>query len=257
MNLPLPSGEDIILTVLDNANTIAFLTGAGVSTDSGIPDFQTVDDEWTFPVPRDEATSLNFFQRDPQTFWKAFRYLFEMKTEVRPNEFHRAVANLENREKQVIVLTQNVDGLHSAAGTSQVGELHGNILWAYCSRPSCPERQLLTDLQNEPTPRCGRCSKYLRPDTVLFGENPRHFGDAKQVCLEADVLIVAGTALEVGPVNDLPRYREWWAPGKPTVWINRDAPPMGYNFSHVLRGELSHAAAFLNRVSSSESLPKI
>lgn len=239
-----------LLDLLNQTHRIAFLTGAGVSTNSGIPDFQTLDATWPFPVPRTEATSLAFFRRDPKTFWAAYRYLFDLKTEAHPNSFHKAVAGLEAKGKDVVVLTQNIDGLHEAGGSSNVAALHGNMLWAKCSRNSCPERRLIAHLRDQPLPRCTRCRKYLRPDVCLFGEAPRQFLYAQQVCLDADMLIVAGTALEVGPVNDLPRYRETWLPGADTVWMNQHGTPYGYRFSHLLVADLSVAAEVLNSFAS-------
>lgn len=250
--------KDELLALLNSTTRLTFLTGAGVSTNSGIPDFQTIDQHWDFPVSRGEATSIGYFRRDPKNFWRAFRYLFDLKTDVAPNAFHHAVAGLEAKGKEVIVLTQNIDGLHTAAGSTQVGELHGNIQWAFCSRHSCPERVLMSAIADQAAPRCDRCRKYLRPDTVLFGEEPRGFGDAKQVVMEADVLLVAGTALEVGPVNDLPRIREWWFPERPSVWLNRKMSPYGYHFSHFLHADLNEVAEVLNAVSNGEpALPDL
>lgn len=247
---------DSILEAFNGAKTIAFLTGAGVSTDSGIPDFQTVDEAWPFDRSRAEVTNINYFKRDPRRFWEAFRYLFTLKTSVEPNSFHRAVADLEKRGKEVIVLTQNVDGLHGAAGSTQVGELHGNIRQVICSRPSCKETKTLEEVAHEEVPRC-KCGKFFRPDTVLFGENPRFFGDAKDVCLAAGLLVVAGTALDVGPVNDLPRYRDWYYPEAPTLWMNRDPAPFGYHFSHSFEGELSAAVELLEEVGREIPLPSL
>jgi len=247
MSSPVKESSDL-LEVLNRSKRIAFLTGAGVSTDSGIPDFKTMDREWPFSVPRATATSISFFNRDRRMFWEAFHYMFTSKTGgVLPNHFHRAVAGLEGKGKDVVVLTQNIDGLHQAAGTSQVLELHGNLRQVICNRPSCKYAEPLTLEHNEDS-RCPQCNKLLRPDTVLFGEAPRGFGDAKQVAIEAELLIVAGTALEVGPVNDLPRLREWYFPERETVWVNRMNPPYGYVFSHKYTGELVDFSSLLEKV---------
>lgn len=248
------------LEALDRSRRITVLTGAGVSTESGIPDFQTLDEHWPFDRSRAEVTSLSYFKERPKDFWAAYRHIFTLKTDVKPNSFHRAIAGLEKTGREVVVITQNVDGLHQQAGSTQVGELHGNLQWAYCSRNSCPERRLISELEDEEVPRCRRCRKYLRPDVCLFGEAPRLFGDAKQVCYEADLLIVAGCALEVSPVNDLPKLRELYFPERDTLWLNRSNSPAGYLFSHKLVGELGAAAEVIVRaktLAQEASLPPL
>lgn len=242
-----------LLSLLKGSTRIAFLTGAGVSTDSHIPDFQTVDEAWPFRESREELTSVRMLQQNRGKFWEAYRYIFGLKTsaEWKPNSFHRAVAALERAGKDVVVLTQNVDGLHGAAGSTQVLELHGSAQTVACHRHSCKYSEPLTAAHG-PASRCPICRKHLRPAVVLFGETPKGLGTAKEVVLEAEVLVVAGTALEVEPVSSLPRTRELYRPGAPTVWVNRSAPPEGYAFSHSFVGELSAFSELLAAVASEE-----
>lgn len=238
-----------IQDVFEKSEKIVFLTGAGVSTDSGIPDFQTVDEDWPFVESRMDLIHRETFHRDRNKFWEAYRYIFLKKTENvwAPNRFHKAVAGLESKGKQVIVLTQNVDGLHHVAGSTQILEMHGNIREVICNRPSCGYVEPMTDDHNADS-RCPKCNKFLRPNTVLFGESPRGFGDALAVSIECDLMVAAGTSLEVGPVNELPLKREWYTPEAPSMWVNRTGRPQGYTFTHDFVGELDEFSSILEEL---------
>lgn len=240
-----PAKRELFRATLESASSICVLTGAGVSTNSGIPDFQTIDERWPFEVSRIEATSRRYFQRFPDRFWAAYKYIFELK-HAAPNEFHLAVAALESAGKEVTVVTQNIDGLHVRAGSTKVLEVHGNAEWLVCDRRSCKNRKPIADfLEQEQLPRCEICRKYLRPDVVLFGEVPRGYAEAEMSAIHSSLLIVAGASLQVGPVNELPRVRDWHFPERESVWMNKFLPPTGYHFSQQLLGDLSELASLL------------
>ena len=239
------SAKATFLAALEASKTVCVLTGAGVSTNSGIPDFQTLDANWTFPVSRVEATSRRYLNQHPHRFWEAYKYIFDLK-QARPNAFHEALAALEARGKEVTVVTQNIDGLHSAAGSTKVLEVHGNARWLVCNRPSCKNRKPIAEfLAHDELPRCEICRKFLRPDVVLFGEIPRHYEEAERATLSAGLFIVAGASLQVGPVNELPLVRDWHYPEAESVWMNKFLPPYGYRFSQQLTGDLSELAELL------------
>jgi NAD-dependent SIR2 family protein deacetylase len=223
--------------LLQKSKRIVVLTGAGVSTDSGIPDFKSTDEMWPYSEPRERLISTAYFQQDPWKFWEAYRTAFGRKNDARPNRFHHFVASLE-AEHHVTVVTQNVDGLHQAAGSTRVLEAHGTLKQAVCLRGGCGEKYSMEDLATEEKPRCKRCNKVLKPDVVLFGEMPRRLDEAADAILLADLLIVAGTALDVAPVSELP-YIAQFRTEKPMVWLNREFPPYSYDFTHRFIGELS------------------
>lgn len=241
---------ELLRSRLLNGN-VFFLTGAGVSVASGIPDFQTVDEGWTFDVSREEALSVELLNRNPQLFWAAYKYLYTLwGVNSGVNSFHRFVAEVQKVNSSAFVLTQNIDGLHSAAlnevfGSDSFGdngarvfELHGNKDRLVCSRRSCKGERLLVDddFLSDALPRCGVCGKMMRPDVVLFGEGVKGFREANMLVGFGDVLLVAGTSLEVGPVNGLPLVAE--RAGLVTVWVNNVPAPAGYNFSYSFVGDL-------------------
>lgn len=222
---------DQVQEIIEGATKIVVLTGAGVSTESGIPDFKTTDDNWTHPMSRAEAISLPFFQKDPKKFWSIYHDTFGKKTNAAPNGFHHYLAGLE-RNHDVVIVTQNVDGLHVKAGSSNVIEAHGTVSEAVCVRQSCGMVYQYVDIVDMELPRCKRCNKVLKPNVALFGEDITGFEQAQAEILESDLLIVAGTSLLVGPVNLLPLMAENSLPHIPRLWMNTDTPPYPYNFTH-------------------------
>ena len=189
------------------SNNVVFFGGAGVSTESGIPDFRSVDglynQKWKYPP--ETILSHTFFERMPEEYYRFHREKLVIDG-VQPNRAHKRLAELEAEGKLRAVITQNIDGLHQAAGSKKVLELHGSILRAYCSRCRKPYP---ADMMNhgEGVPRCS-CGGIIRPDIVLYEEplDQDIMSEALHYIRHADVLIVGGTSLNVYPAAGLIRY---------------------------------------------------
>jgi NAD-dependent deacetylase len=178
------------------------LTGAGVSTESGIPDFRSPTGIWAEVDPMEYA-SLRAFQSDAEKVWSFYAPRVEMLTGAEPNAAHHALAALEHRGFVQAIVTQNIDLLHTRAGSRDVVEVHGSIRTASCL--SCGHRQPL-DESLLPVPRCAECGAVLKPDVVFFGELlPAEAIDrAYALAGGAALMLVVGSALEVFPVAELP-----------------------------------------------------
>jgi NAD-dependent deacetylase len=183
------------------------LTGAGISTESGIPDFRSAEGLWAEFDPLEYAT-VDAFRRDPGKVWRFYRGRFSMLVEAEPNRAHRALADLERLGLVRAVVTQNIDMLHQRAGSRCVVEAHGSISTSTC--PRCrtvyPLEQVLARLDSESAPTCSACHTVLKPDVVFFGELlPTEAVDrAFELARAAGLLLVVGSALEVFPVAGLP-----------------------------------------------------
>jgi NAD-dependent deacetylase len=183
------------------------LTGAGVSTESGIPDFRSPTGLWAEFDPL-EYGSIRAFREDPAKVWRFYAPRFSMLTDAEPNDAHRALARLERAGLVRAVVTQNIDLLHSRAGSTEVVEVHGSIRTSTC--PRCGRRfeldRVLAQLEHAPAPLCDGCGAILKPDVVFFGEIlPEAAIDwAFELAREAALLLVVGSALEVYPVAGLP-----------------------------------------------------
>jgi NAD-dependent deacetylase len=188
---------------LQEAKKIVFVTGAGISQESGIPTFRGKDGLWRNNDPMKLAT-IDAFYDDPKLVWEWYSERRENIFAAEPNLGHKAIAELE-KFSNVIVLTQNIDGLHQRAGSSKVLELHGSIIKIKCTVCDYKD-EVLTEFSDMP-PLC-TCGNILRPDVVWFGE-----GLPQDVWQEAivhanscDVMVIAGTSLVVSPANTLPMY---------------------------------------------------
>ncbi len=189
------------------SDNVVFFGGAGVSTESGIPDFRSVDglynQKWKYPP--ETILSHSFFIRNPEEYYRFHREKLVIDG-VKPNRAHLRLAELEAEGKLKAVITQNIDGLHQAAGSKKVLELHGSILRAYCSRCHKPYPQ---ELMNHGTgvPHCD-CGGVIRPDIVLYEEplNDAIMQEAVRCIRNADVLIIGGTSLNVYPAAGLINY---------------------------------------------------
>lgn len=192
---------------ISESGNIVFFGGAGVSTESGIPDFRSVDglysQQWKYPP--ETILSHSFFEKNPEEYYRFHRAKLVIDG-VKPNRAHLRLAELEREGKLRAVVTQNIDGLHQAAGSKNVLELHGSIQRAYCSR--C-RRAYPAELINrgEGVPRCG-CGGVIRPDIVLYEEplNEDVVSRAIKYIKEAEVLIIGGTSLNVYPAAGLINY---------------------------------------------------
>lgn len=208
--------------IVRDSNNIVFFGGAGVSTESGIPDFRSVDglynQQWNYPP--ETILSHSFFTRDPEEYYRFHRAKLVVEG-VKPNRAHLRLASLEREGKLRAVITQNIDGLHQAAGSKKVLELHGSILRAYCSK--C-RRPYPADVINYGTgvPRCS-CGGVIRPDIVLYEEGLDEdiLSQSISYIRNADMLIVGGTSLNVYPAAGLINYYR----GNKLVLVNLSETP--------------------------------
>ena len=207
---------------IEESDNVVFFGGAGVSTESGIPDFRSVDglynQKWKYPP--ETILSHSFFERYPEEYYRFHREKLVIDA-VKPNRAHIRLAELEQEGKLKAVITQNIDGLHQAAGSREVLELHGSILRAYCAkcRKIFPESIIN---HGEGVPRCG-CGGVIRPDIVLYEEQLDEEILYKSVnyIRNADVLIIGGTSLNVYPAAGLINYYR----GNKLVLVNLSQTP--------------------------------
>jgi len=207
---------------IDESSRIVFFGGAGVSTESGIPDFRSVDGLYSqkFDYPPETIISHTFFQRKPDYFFRFYREKM-LPLGFEPNVTHRVLAKWEEQGKLSAVVTQNIDGLHQKAGSRKVYELHGSVLRNYCLR--CGKFHSAEFVKNtDGVPQCA-CGGIVKPDVVLYEESLDQGTIEKSVMAihRADLLIVAGTSLTVYPAAGLINYYR----GNRLVLINRDATP--------------------------------
>jgi NAD-dependent deacetylase len=192
--------------ILREARRVVALTGAGISRPSGIPDFRSEGGLWTHDDPLAVA-SLASFRADPRRFYSWVQPLIDTIEVALPNPAHLALAQLEREGRLTTVITQNIDGLHQRAGSHEVYELHGHIRSATCMdcEHQAPGRPLIEQVRHGKIPHCV-CGGLFKPDVVLFDELlPRGlFWLAQRAIEQCDVVLVAGTALEVAPVCELP-----------------------------------------------------
>jgi len=202
------------------------LTGAGVSTESGIPDFRSPGGLWAEFDPLDYA-SLDSFRRDPVRIWDFYGRRFDFLADAEPNDAHRALAELERRGLVEAVVTQNIDLLHERAGSREVVEVHGSIRRAVCLRCGGEEplEGILLQLRSAPAPVCPDCGSVLKPDVVFFGENvppprvERCYAAVDGLVASGGALLVAGSSLTV--MSGFRFVRRAAKAGTPVVIVNR------------------------------------
>lgn len=202
------------------------LTGAGISTESGIPDFRSATGIWAKYDPMEYA-SIGAFRRDPIKVWEFYAKRFEALTKAEPNKGHRALAELERRGLVRAVVTQNIDTLHERAGSRDVVEVHGSIRNADCLAcgEQAPLDRVVALLADAPAPACPRCGEILKPGVVMFGEllPEVQIDRAFELAQEAGLLLVVGSSLEVHPVAGLPETT--LRAGGELAIVNRGATP--------------------------------
>jgi NAD-dependent deacetylase len=224
------------------SDNIVFFGGAGVSTESGIPDFRSVDGLYnqTWAYPPETILSHSFFERDPEEFYR-FYHAKLVIPDAKPNMAHYRLAELEREGKLKAILTQNIDGLHQAAGSRVVLELHGSTHRCYCARCGCryPERVIN---QCEGVPRC-ECGGVVRPDVVLYEEPLDQYILTRSVnyISQADMLIIGGTSLAVYPAAGLINYYR----GHKLVLVNRGQTPRDGQADLIVRGNIGQVFAQL------------
>ena len=207
--------------IAESSRIVAF-TGAGVSTESGIPDFRSVDGLYSqkFDYPPETIISHSFYERRPEYFFRFYREKM-LPLGFESNITHKTFAQWEAEGKLLAVVTQNIDGLHQKAGSKTVYELHGSVLRNYCTR--CRKFHTAEFVKDSPgIPRCS-CGGIVKPDVVLYEEGLDQdvIGKSVMAIRQADLLIVAGTSLTVYPAAGFVNYYR----GNRLVLINRDETP--------------------------------
>jgi NAD-dependent deacetylase len=218
-------------TYIANSKRIVFFGGAGVSTESGIPDFRSPDGLYhqKYKYPPEEILSYSFFTAYPDEFYRFYRDKVLFLT-AKPNAAHKKLAELERAGRLAAVITQNIDGLHQAAGAKNVLELHGSVWRNYCM--SCGKTYGVEVVAaGGGVPRCG-CGGIIRPDVILYEEplNSDIMGRAEACLRQADLLIVGGTSLSVYPAAGLLAFYRG-----PLALINRSATPHDHRASLLIK----------------------
>ena len=221
--------------LVDESDNIVFFGGAGVSTESGIKDFRSVDGLYhqKFKYPPETMLSHSFYESHMEEFYDFYRTKM-LALDAQPNAAHRKLAELEAQGRVTAVVTQNIDGLHQMAGSKQVLELHGSIHRNRCMR--CGRRYgLEAILDTEGVPRC-ECGGVIKPDVVLYEEalDQRTLTAAVDVISQADTLLIAGTSLAVYPAAGLIRYFE----GDCLALVNLSPTPMDQKADLLIRGKI-------------------
>ena len=221
--------------IVDGSNNIVFFGGAGVSTESGVPDFRSEDGLYhqQYKYPPEQILSHTFYMRMPEEFFRFYKDKL-LITGVKPNKAHLKLAELEKKGKLKAVITQNIDGLHQAAGSKEVLELHGSVHRNYCEE--CGKFYDFDFMaQAEGVPRCS-CGGRIKPDVVLYEEglDMGIMQKAVDYISNADVLIIGGTSLAVYPAAGLIDYYR----GNKLVLINKSATPRDRQADLVVQGAI-------------------
>lgn len=217
------SAVDELQQVIDRSNRMVFFGGAGVSTESGIPDFRSVDGLYNqkYDYPPEEILSHTFFKNHTEEFYRFYRDKM-LCLDKKPNNAHLKLAELERAGKLSAVITQNIDGLHQVAGSKTVYELHGSVLRNYCMK--CHKFHSAEFIkQSSGVPYC-ECGGIIKPDVVLYEEglDDKTVSGALNAIQNADTMIIAGTSLTVYPAAGFVRYFS----GNNLILINRDTTPL-------------------------------
>ncbi len=224
--------------IIDTHNRIVFFTGAGVSTESGIPDFRSQDGLYnqTYRYPPEEIVSHTFLTKYPEEFFAFYKDRM-IYLDAKPSIAHTFIAKMEQEQKCIGVVTQNIDGLHQLAGSKHVAELHGSTLRNYCTR--CRTTYSAKWIKAQPgIPHCEKCGDMVRPDVVLYEEglDGNVLNTAVHWIQQADCLIVMGTSLLVYPAAGLIRYFQ----GDKLVLINKSTTPYDENADLVVQDTFAH-----------------
>lgn len=204
-----------VRSILENAKKITVLTGAGASTESGIPDFRSANGLYA-DAKVEMYLSRGYYNRDPKEFWKHYKEIFQIRTfhQYKPNRGHIFLAKLEEEGKDVTILTQNIDGLHQLGGSKHVIDLQYMI--------------------HHEVPRCEMCNFILNPDVVLYGDTLPQYQNALQRLYETDVLLVMGTSLKVQPVASFPQIAKREV-GATTILVNEELTGQEHHFDYVFQ----------------------
>lgn len=236
-NIDLQKARDLI----SNGKRMSALTGAGISVDSGIPDFRSEGGLWKRYDPHEYAT-LDSFIQNPKKFWTMGRELAETILRAEPNAAHLALADLEHQGRLSGIITQNIDNLHQVAGNKNVIELHGNYLRAYCVK--CKQEYFGKEVhervaRGEIPPTCIKCGGVLKSEATLFGEPlpEEPMQQAISLCRHTDLMLVVGTSLTIYPAAFLPQVAK--NAGASVILINLEGTNKNNVADIVLKGRAS------------------
>ena len=227
---------ETLKTWINESDNIVFFGGAGVSTESGIPDFRSVDGLYhqQYDYPPETILSHTFFRRNTEEFYRFYRAKM-LVLDAKPNAAHKKLAEWEQQGKLKAVVTQNIDGLHQAAGSKVVYELHGSVHRNYCQKCGAfyDARYML---ESTGIPRCEKCGGLIKPDVVLYEEelDQATINGAVHAISQADVLIIGGTSLTVYPAAGLIDYYN----GNKLVLINKSVTPMDSRADLLVQGPI-------------------
>ena len=229
------NGIERLKEIIKNSNKIVFLGGAGVSTESGIPDFRSNDGLYsgTHKIPPEVILSHTYFISHTKEFYDYYKNNMIYK-DAKPNKAHYALRKLEEQGKLIAVITQNIDGLHSLAGSKNVIEVHGTVLKNKCMKCGA-DYSLGYVLSSDGVPKCS-CGGTIKPEVVLYEESldDKAINDSLKAIISADTLIVGGTSLTVNPAAGLVNYFR----GKNFVIINKTATPYDDYATLIIRDKI-------------------
>ncbi len=234
---------DQLRDAVNRAHTVVFFGGAGVSTESGIPDFRSKDGLYhqKYDYPPETIISHSFFLKNPEAFYRFYRDKMIARS-AQPNAAHKKLAEWEQAGKLNAVITQNIDGLHQKAGSIKVLELHGSVLRNYCMQcGKFYDVSAVTDAVG--LPRCTDCGGLIKPDVVLYEESLDNdtMNEAVRCIQQADLMIIGGTSLAVYPAAGLVRYFR----GDTLALVNRDETPLDKEADLVLHDSIGKVFAQL------------
>ena len=235
------------------------LTGAGVSTPSGIPDFRSTNSGLWASVDPMEVASLNGFRTNPEAFYRWVKPLAKTLLAAKPNPAHVALARLEALGLLTVVVTQNIDMLHERAGSHHVLEIHGHLREAtciHCYRTTLAAELLRRWLEEAVLPRCEVCGHVMKPNVILFGEQlpALVFNEAKLAVKQCDLILVAGSSLEVFPAAELPLLAV--ERGAKLIVVNREPAFLDERAAVLIRADVAEALPMLADEVSHVSRPR-
>lgn len=232
---------ELVARAIEKSKRVTVLTGAGISVESGIPDFRSSNGLWKKYDPSVYGTYKNF-KKDPQKFWKMTETIHSIKAN--PNNVHKTLADLEKRELIHHIITQNVDGLHQEAGSKKVLEIHGtgkNCFCINCGYIANSQEEIwdVTPQPSEQIPKCKKCGGLMKLDVILFGEklNREIYDEVIDATTNVDFLLVIGTSLQVAPCNVIPFRAKH--NGAQVAFVNCTKTMMDEYADYVIRGDLN------------------
>ena len=236
--------SDALRALFANAKSVLVLTGAGVSAESGVPTFRGGGNTTVWKgMPFDVISSAGMLERDLAAVWEWFNYRRGLLASLQPNAAHETIASWQDRFPELTLVTQNIDGLHQAAGSRHVIEMHGNIWRARCLE--CSARYDVRELKfDQGVPSCFDCGGHLRPDVVLFGEMlpAGAFERAAAAAQSCELCFVAGTSAVVYPAAAHPEIAR--AAGAYVVEINPERTPLSHSCDEVITGKAGEILPF-------------